>query len=90
MKPLFFNYKPASRAIRKLAGTRGMYNDRLADGARSYKIQGWRKSNYQRAGRELAKLGYTVTVHNAGFQGYWGQLFDRANRAEPQYRLHVR
>lgn len=90
MKSTMVGYKPASRAVRALAGTASIYNDALT-GGRSFKVMGWKKAKYIAAAKKVAALGYAVTVHDVGPMGYWASAWDAGKKKNKrQYRLHVR
>ena len=81
-------YKPASAVVRAAADRLGKYgtmvfNDRLKDGGRSYKVWGADKKFYVPIKRKLEKLGYSVTYKNIG-NNRW-RLDNR-----DCYRIHVR
>lgn len=86
-KPMKVDYKPASRIVRAVANKVGkygatVYNDRLRDGSRSFKIWGAGKKTYLPIARKLESMGYTVTFRNIGR----GWAVNGADR----YRIHVR
>ena len=91
MPPMTVNYKPASRALRNMTlGRPRIYNDRLVDGTRSYKVTGWHKHMYTKAKQQLEKLGYTVEVKRVGYIHRWGSTLSSAAANNDQYRLHVK
>jgi hypothetical protein len=91
MPPMTVNYKPASRALRNMAGDHPLiFNDRLVDGTRSYKVTGWHKPRYTKAKQQLEKLGYTVEVKRVGYIHRWGSTLSSAAANNDQYRLHVK
>lgn len=74
----------STKIIRRLAGPQAtIFNDKLSDGTRSYKIWGWHLPHYQRAKTELELAGFKVELklHN-------GYSF-RAARKYQQPRLWV-
>jgi hypothetical protein len=90
MKPVTIDYKPASRTLRNIAGDHPLiYNDRLVDGTRSYKVTSWRKPMYNKAKQQLEKLGYTVEIKRVGYMNRWSFVGSTAANYD-QYRLHVK
>jgi hypothetical protein len=74
----------STKIIRKLAGPMPIiFNDRLVDGTRSYKIWGWNLSDYNRALQALKSAGFTTKL--VFFEGY----SKRGRRQYIQPRIHV-
>jgi len=91
MKPVTVDCKTASRALRNMTlGRPRIYNDRLVDGTRSYKVVGWHKHMYNKAKQQLEKLGYTVEIKHVGYIHRWGSKLSSAVSNYDQYRLHVK
>jgi len=74
----------STKIIRKLAGPDAtIFNDRLVDGRRSYKVWGWNMFDYDTALTELEAAGLKVKlVLHRGYSG-------RGMRRYTQPRLHV-
>ena len=74
----------STKIIRKLAGPMPIiFNDRLVDGTRSYKIWGWDLPDYNRALQALKSAGFTAKL--VFFEGY----SVRKRRGYIQPRIHV-
>ena len=74
----------SSKIIRKLAGPMStIFNDRLVDGTRSYKVWGWDLPDYNVALQALKSSGFSAKL--VLFQGY----SERKQRRYVQARLHV-
>ena len=74
----------STKVIRKLAGPIPIiFNDRLIDGTRSYKIWGWDLPDYNRALQALKSAGFTAKL--VFFEGY----SQRGRRQYIQPRIHV-
>lgn len=74
----------SSKIIRKLAGPMStIFNDRLVDGTRSYKVWGWDLPDYNRALQALKASGFTAKL--VFFEGY----SQRGQRHYIQPRIHV-
>ena len=56
----------SSKIMRKLAGKDAViFNDKLVDGTRSYKVWGWKDSDYQSARTLLMAAGFEATIQYA-------------------------
>ena len=54
---------PASKLMRKLAGNGAtIFNDKLVDGRRSYKVWGWKEADYEAAAHEMSCIGVSACV----------------------------
>jgi len=74
----------STKIIRKLAGPMPIiFNDRLVDGTRSYKIWGWDLPDYNRALQALKSAGFTTKL--VFYEGY----SQRGRRQYIQPRIHV-
>jgi len=74
----------SSKIIRKLAGPMlTIFNDRLVDGTRSYKVWGWDLPDYNRALQALKSAGFTTKL--VLFERY----SERKQHRYVQARLHV-
>ena len=74
----------STKIIRKLAGPIPViFNDRLVDGTRSYKVWGWDLPDYNKAIEELKSSGFTAKL--VLFEGY----SERKSRQYIQPRIHV-
>ena len=74
----------SSKIIRKLAGPIPIiFNDKLVDGTRSYKVWGWDIPDYNNALRALKSSGFSAKL--VLFNGY----SIRGHRHYIQPRIHV-
>ena len=74
----------SSKIIRKLAGPLAtIFNDRLVDGTRSYKVWGWDVPDYAKALHTLKSSGFSAKL--VLFEGY----SKRGRRQYIQPRIHV-
>lgn len=74
----------SSKIIRKLAGPLAtIFNDRLVDGTRSYKVWGWDVPDYAKALHALKSSGFSAKL--VLFKGY----SERRRRQYIQPRIHV-
>jgi hypothetical protein len=75
----------STQIIRKLAGDKAtIFNDKLADGRRSYKVWGWDYLDYEKAWAYLVQGGIKSEVVYA--RAYWCQR--RADVVQ-NVRIHV-
>ena len=75
---------PSSKIVRQLAGsTARIFNDKLVNGVRSYKVWGWAQSDYERCVSMLQANGIAATliIHRA--------YSSRGARWYEQPRIHV-
>lgn len=62
----------STKIIRRLAGPQAtIFNDKLADGTRSYKIWGWDLAHYQLAKTELEQFGFKVELRLHNGYNFW-------------------
>lgn len=74
----------STKLIRKLAGPSPViFNDRLVDGTRSYKVWGWNDSDYENAVSALKSAGFDAELIT--YNGYSA----RRKRYYFQYRIYV-
>lgn len=74
----------STKLIRKLAGPNlVIFNDRLIDGTRSYKVWGWGESDYEHAVLALKDAGFDAELIT--YNGYSA----RSNRYYFQPRIYV-
>ena len=74
----------SSKIIRKLAGPLAtIFNDRLVDGTRSYKVWGWDIPDYNVALQALKSSGFSAKL--VVFKGH----SQRGRRQYSQPRIHV-
>lgn len=75
----------STKIIRQLAGKNAtVFNDKLADGRRSYKIWGWNYLDYEKAWAYLLQAGIKSEVVTA--RAYYDQ---RGARTVQNTRIHV-
>lgn len=75
----------STQIMRQLAGKNAtIFNDKLADGRRSYKVWGWNYLDYEKAWAYLSQAGFKSEVVYA--RAYWCQ---RGARTVQNVRIHV-
>ena len=75
----------STKIMRELAGKNAtVFNDKMADGRRSYKVWGWKYLDYEKAWAHLLKAGIKSEVVVA--RAYYSA---RGARAVQNTRIHV-